>query len=536
MDRSGDLFSDRIPWTWILVAAGALIYIPFIGGVHLFDWDEINFAEISREMMMTGDYLSVQVDYKPFFEKPPFFFWLQSLSMHVFGINEFAARLPNALVGILVLLLLYKLGSHWIDKRFGILWALSYLGSLLPTLYHKSGIIDPWFNLFIFGSLAAWFEGSRNNQGYNWFLISGLLSGLAILTKGPVGPLLVGFTVLCMRLFSQKKQYLRFSSILLFIAGCIVVAGLWFGMEWLAHGPVFITAFLKYQMELLSHSVAGHKGFPGYHFVIALFGIFPASIFALAAFRKKLINENDKTWELRQLMIILTFIVLAIFTIVKSKIVHYSSLAYYPVTFLSAWTILQLFNNTIRWKTWHSITGAFVAVIIGFALFALPLAGLNMEKLIARLNSDPFTKASLNGEVHWGYMGFLPGLLFLLIITVAYAFFKKLKFQYSLISLFVGIAILVNVILICFIGKIELYTQRAAIDFYKSKEGQDVEIETLGFHSYAPFFYAKKPLPSGNIADKKTYYVARAGKKNILQERPDLKLLYEKNGFIFLEK
>src|SRR5687767_12027722 len=161
MDRSGDLFSDRIPWPWILIAAGALIYIPFIGGVHLFDWDEINFAEISREMIATRDYLSVQVDYKPFFEKPPLFFWLQSLSMQLFGINEFAARFPNAISGILALIFIFKLGTRWVGQRFGMWWALSYLGSILPALYHKSGIIDPWFNLFIFGSIAVWIEGTK---------------------------------------------------------------------------------------------------------------------------------------------------------------------------------------------------------------------------------------------------------------------------------------------------------------------------------------------------------------------------------------
>ena len=128
MGQPAGLSYDRIPWTWILVTAGALFYIPFIGGVALFDWDEINFAEISREMMMTGDYLNIQVNYKAFFEKPPFFFWLQVLSMKTFGINEFAARLPNALAGILVLVLLFKTGTRWRDQRFGLFWALSYLG------------------------------------------------------------------------------------------------------------------------------------------------------------------------------------------------------------------------------------------------------------------------------------------------------------------------------------------------------------------------------------------------------------------------
>ena len=74
------------------------LFFPFLGQSHLFDWDEINFAEAAREMIVTGDYLRVQINFQMFWEKPPFFIWLQVLSMKSFGINEFAARFPNALL------------------------------------------------------------------------------------------------------------------------------------------------------------------------------------------------------------------------------------------------------------------------------------------------------------------------------------------------------------------------------------------------------------------------------------------------------
>ena len=94
---------------WTLV--GALVYIPFLGASHLFDWDEINFAESAREMLVSGDYLSVQINFLPFWEKPPLFIWLQALSFWLFSTftdqawvsMEFAARFPNALVGIAAL-------------------------------------------------------------------------------------------------------------------------------------------------------------------------------------------------------------------------------------------------------------------------------------------------------------------------------------------------------------------------------------------------------------------------------------------------
>ena len=80
-----------------IVLLAAILFIPFLGRVHLFDWDEINFAECSREMIRMDDYSRVYVNFKPFWEKPPMFFWMQSTAMKMFGITEFAARFPNAM-------------------------------------------------------------------------------------------------------------------------------------------------------------------------------------------------------------------------------------------------------------------------------------------------------------------------------------------------------------------------------------------------------------------------------------------------------
>ena len=69
-------------------------YLGF-GGWSLLDWDEINFAESAREMLATGDYGSVQINYRPFYEKPPLFMLVQAGMMKIFGVGEMAARLPN---------------------------------------------------------------------------------------------------------------------------------------------------------------------------------------------------------------------------------------------------------------------------------------------------------------------------------------------------------------------------------------------------------------------------------------------------------
>jgi Dolichyl-phosphate-mannose-protein mannosyltransferase len=131
------------PWVWSII--GLLLFLPGIGGYELFDWDEINFAESAREMLISGDYGRVTIDFAPFWEKPPLFIWLQALSMKLFGVNEFASRLPNALTGAATLALL----SHWgriHSQAMGFFWPLLYAGSLLSFFYFKSGIIDPLFN------------------------------------------------------------------------------------------------------------------------------------------------------------------------------------------------------------------------------------------------------------------------------------------------------------------------------------------------------------------------------------------------------
>ena len=130
----------------LLFGLGCFFFFPFLGRVHLFDWDEINFAESAREMLVTGNYTRVQINFKPFWEKPPLFFWLQATAMQVFGVGEYAARFPNAVMGVVTLLTLFFIGRKLYDAQFGLLWALGYLGSITPHFYFKTAIIDPTFN------------------------------------------------------------------------------------------------------------------------------------------------------------------------------------------------------------------------------------------------------------------------------------------------------------------------------------------------------------------------------------------------------
>ena len=123
-----------------LLVITAVLILPFLGAFHLFDWDEVNFAECAREMIQTGDYTLVMINFVPFWEKPPLFIWMQAISMKAFGISEFAARLPNVFAAFFTFLFLFQAGRELKNAKLGWIWVIAYAGSFLPNIYFHSGI------------------------------------------------------------------------------------------------------------------------------------------------------------------------------------------------------------------------------------------------------------------------------------------------------------------------------------------------------------------------------------------------------------
>lgn len=551
----------------IILLLGTLFYLPFLGSVHLFDWDEINFAEAAREMIVSGDYFHVQIDYLPFWEKPPLFIWMQVLAMKLFGINEFAARFPNAVCGITTLLFLFSTGKKLHGRSFGWIWVLAYLGSILPHLYFRSGIIDPWFNLLIFCSinyLILSFSNQENHGQVKSFykknkqiFFGGILLGLAVLTKGPIAILLVGLTGFVYWLSVKFKMYFTASQILIYSLATLLVTALWFGVEWIINGSWFIKEFTNYQIRLFSTPDAGHGGFLGYHFVVLLLGCFPASIFAIPTLWKSPLplNSESQKWQIdyRKWMLILFWVVLVLFSIVQSKIVHYSSLCYFPLTYLSATYLFSITENRKKIHFKVIIALLFVGLIISLIFITLPFAGKNIEILKPLFEKDLFVMGNLEADITWSFWDITPGLT--LLITTLFSVFifwkedlsKKYSFRKNIVLLFGGSAIFITLSLIFFINKIEGYSQNAVIEFYKSLEGKNVYVKNVGFKSYAPLFYTKKPnrlkkenrsykwLTEGKI-DREVYFITKINNDGGLRNFNDIKEIRKKNGFVFFKR
>jgi Dolichyl-phosphate-mannose-protein mannosyltransferase len=540
----------------LLIAAGIFFFLPFLGSVHLFDWDEINFAESAREMLVTKNYTQVQINFKPFWEKPPFFFWLQALSMKAFGINAFAARLPNALFGILTLVVFYLIGKKMYDGRFGFLWALSYLGSFLPHLYFKSAIIDPVFNFFIFLSIYFLFQTIQNyKQPKDKYLalLAGCFAGIAILTKGPVGLLLIGLTISIYWTLQGFKAICSKLSILLFTVAMILVSSAWYGLEIIKNGWWFFETFINYQIRLLTTADAGHEQPFYYHFLVVFIGCFPLSAFALKSLFKAEQNDNSGQLAFRKMMLYLFWVVMIVFTIVKTKIAHYSSMAYFPLSFLSAYTLYYFLEKQQRPQKFVFILLYVFGGLFSLILISLPILAYFKTSLYPYIK-DPFARMCLSTDVHWGGWEFLIGLLYLILIVIGIRKIYKMQLANGIISLFFAAAFCLWGYLAIIVPKIEAYSQNPAIAFYEDLKGKPVYAFPLWHISYAHYFYFQIPkynkeeaysrtghldrdwLLTGDI-DLPVYFVIKTSSMERMQlEHPNIHLVKVNGGFALYKR
>lgn len=539
----------------------AVFFLPFLGSVHLFDWDEINFAEIAREMTVLHNYLEIYINYEVFTEKPPLFMWLQALAMNIIGVGDYAARLPNAVFGILVLPLLYIIGKKLHSGKFGTYWALAWFGSILPHLYFKSGIIDPVFNFFIFFGLyfLICYQWERKGQDENtskkyawiYLTIGGVATGLAMLTKGPVAFLIITLTLGVYWAWQRFKFFITVPHFLYFtlISFSIVLA--WAGLNYLEHGSKFMVEFTNRQWTMLTTPDAGHKGFLGYHFIVLLVGCFPASIFAIQAMVKKDHSASIMQLDFRRWMVILFWVILILFSIVTTKIVHYSSMAYYPITYLAAISLLNIEEQKWTLSNYMKTGLWFIGGIASIVTIALPFVGINIDKLKFLFEHDKFALENIQAKVNWTGFESVAG-LFLLFILIFFLHSKSRDFSLRAKTLFSGMGVWVMLTLMFNIGKIEAISQRAAVEFWKKHAGENCYVTTYKYKSYAHLYYAqiqpqinneenhvnanKTWLLKGNI-DKPVYISCRVTRHvDLEKEIEDAEFLYSKNGFYFYKR
>ncbi|MCS7209092.1 MAG: glycosyltransferase family 39 protein [Fimbriimonadales bacterium] len=223
---------------WLCVLA-ALIDLRAFG---LTDLDEGFYASVAWEMRQSGDWRTPTFTGQPWFEKPPLLYWLMLLSMRLFGENEFAVRLPSAVMYGLTIGLLAWWGNRRLGQGAGTWGALLFAIAPLSLMLARLAITDMTLTFLLTVALIALWEA----RGVLWSALGGVALGLAVLTKGPVGLGLVGLLYLWNARLLHARG-LRFRWVLLALLAALLTALPWYvGIYW-QHGAEFFNEFVVRQ-------------------------------------------------------------------------------------------------------------------------------------------------------------------------------------------------------------------------------------------------------------------------------------------------
>jgi 4-amino-4-deoxy-L-arabinose transferase-like glycosyltransferase len=185
-----NLEEPKNSWGWtILICLLALSWQLGVRGLN--EPDEGRYASVATTMLRTGDWIVPHFQGHPHLTKPPLIYWLTALSFYAGGYNEWSARLVPALAALGTLLLTWGLGTRWLGPRHGFYAALILLSS--PLFFIVARLCDPNMLLTFWITLGLWAAVRWQDEGQPYQrTLYYLAHGLAFLTKGPVGCIIIG--------------------------------------------------------------------------------------------------------------------------------------------------------------------------------------------------------------------------------------------------------------------------------------------------------------------------------------------------------
>jgi 4-amino-4-deoxy-L-arabinose transferase-like glycosyltransferase len=357
----------------LLFVCCLLFHIAGTWSLPLIDRDEPRFAEASREMIQSSDYVVPHFNNQWRLDKPPLAYWAQVATYKIFGESDFSARFPSAIAAALAALAIFAWGSRIDGKRVGWWAAIIFTLSLQTFLHAKAAVADMWLVLFvtlahwagyelIWGkqtsdppSVAAATSAAASAQQWKWWSIFYVTVALAFLAKGPIGwmPLL---TVASTTFFASNLQLRRRFKFVRGILLMLAIVALW-GVPALirTHGEFFTIGIGRHVVARSFGAMEGHglNSLAGYllllpfYFVTVFVSFFPWSI-KLPWLVRKLwctrrtgitdpgYSANRARDETDNYFISGIAIIFIIFTLVKTKLPHYTLPAFPLLSLLLA--------------------------------------------------------------------------------------------------------------------------------------------------------------------------------------------------------
>jgi len=241
----------------------------------LWEPEELRYAEITREMLVNGDWVLLHINGVPYPDKPPLFFWLMALTCVSTGtVSAWAIRLTSAVAGLGCLVLTYRLGARLRDERLGLLCAWLLFTTPFFTWTAGEARMDMLLTLFIMGALYCFYAdySSKQEAARRW-AAAYVLMGLGVLTKGPIGFLLPMLTILFYLLWMRDLRFLRSYHPMLGLLIVLAVVAPWVAATCVKGGEQF-SSNLLFRQNIGRYTHAWLHRHPFYHYFGVVPGVF----------------------------------------------------------------------------------------------------------------------------------------------------------------------------------------------------------------------------------------------------------------------
>jgi 4-amino-4-deoxy-L-arabinose transferase-like glycosyltransferase len=367
----------------LLLAFGfALLYGPHLGRRALWSPDEGRYAEIPREMVATGDWITPRLNGVKYFEKPPLFYWIEAGALRLFGPAEWALRLAPALFALLGVLAVYAAGRNLFGRQAG-LWAGVVLGtSLLWFGLGEAVTLDMAVSAFLTVALLAFLLASREADPRKrrlWIWVFYAAAAFATLTKGLIGIVIPGMVLGAWMLVTRDwKNWRDWRLIRLAlspagIALFLLIAAPWHLLVSRAN-PEFAWFYFVHE-HFLRYTTKVHKRYePIWFFLpILLAGLLPWTVFLPRAIRNAWRTTAAAVEERRAVLLLLLWagLVFAFFSLSDSKLVPYILPVVPPLALLLGRDLAAAWESPRRRGLAYLVLLLF-AGILGTAFLVLP--------------------------------------------------------------------------------------------------------------------------------------------------------------------
>jgi 4-amino-4-deoxy-L-arabinose transferase-like glycosyltransferase len=389
------------PWprrVLLLIAALLVIWFGPLNYRHLVKPDEGRYAEIPREMVTTGDWLTPHLNGVLYFEKPALQYWATAAAYEVFGQHEWTARLWPALTGFAGLLLVGFTGLRLFDRRAGLYGALVLASSFLYVGIGHINTLDMGVTFFmalsLCGLLLAQRPGASPRENRNWMLATWAAMGFSMLSKGLIGIVLPGAVLVLYTLIERDWRLWRRlhlgKGLLLFA----VIALPWFVAVSLRNPDFFHFFFIHEHFERFLTKEA-HRVQPWYFFIVILLaGMLPWTFTMLGALRHAWQADSPTaTFKPQRLLLIWSVFIFAFFSISDSKLPSYILPIFPSLALLMGAYLTRLRDRTIAWQ--------FAPVAV------LALAGLVAAPQAIHTEHNPLAVPLLQHYIYWAMAALL---------------------------------------------------------------------------------------------------------------------------------